>query len=200
SSGGAGIGVSTPPMETLTNGVPSRAYLALSEMLTAYTRRASSIAARVIAAGSVMKDPSSGTSASTLKTNSRPLRHGSSVARPSTIFVASHTIGRVPAITMITNTNIGSVKLRDSTYSVAPDVTTIAIIVTMNTMAQKPNTTSTSASRCQMPECAGWRAARRWKYLVLKVCRTATAKSTVATSWIEVGFTGGRRRLDCGPW
>src|SRR5690606_37071736 len=115
STGGAANGVSTPPMETLTNRVPSRAYLALSEMLTAYTRRASSIAARVIAAGSVMKDPSSGTSASTLKTNSRPLRHGSSVARPSTIFVASHTIDRVPAITMITNTNIGSVKLRDST-------------------------------------------------------------------------------------
>src|SRR5690606_14454007 len=169
STGGAANGVSTPPIETLTNRVPSSAYFARVEMPTAYTRRASSMAASVIAAGSVMNDPSSGTSASTLKQNSRPLRQGSRRASPSTMRVASHRIGRVPAITMIANTNMGSVKLRDSTYPVAADGPASTIMTTMDSMAQAPNTISTSASRCQMPECAGWRSARRWKYLVLKV-------------------------------
>ena len=56
-----------------------------------------------------MNEPSSGTRASTLKQNSSPLRHGSSLASPSTRRVAAHRIGRVPAITMIANTNMGSV-------------------------------------------------------------------------------------------
>src|SRR5690606_2285870 len=121
--------------------------------------------------------------------NSRPLRQGSSRARPSTRWVASQRTGRVPAITMIANTNIGSVKLRDSTYAVACAGPTSAIITTMKSMAQAPNTTSTSASRCQMPECAGWRSASRWKYFVLKVWATASANSTVAPSSIGDAFT-----------
>ena len=69
-------------------------------------------------------------------------------------------IGRLAAITMITKTNIGSVKLR------APQVVDRRILaesqnrVAISTKAQKPKTTSTSASKCHNPAWRGWTWAR----------------------------------------
>ena len=67
STGGAANGVSTPPIETLTNSTPSVPYL--SRLVTGWVKTASRSmsAASVMAAGSVMKEPSSGTKASSMK-------------------------------------------------------------------------------------------------------------------------------------
>ena len=58
---------------------------------------------------------------------------------------------RVPQITMMANTNMGSVKLRLSRYWSALCLPATANMKTISTMAQTPNTTSTSPSRCQRP-------------------------------------------------
>lgn len=68
STGGAANEVSVPPIDTLTNSTPSVAYLSFCDTLpTLNSRSRSMIAASVIAAGSVMNDPSSGTKASATK-------------------------------------------------------------------------------------------------------------------------------------
>ena len=72
STGGAAKGVSVPPMEMFTNRVPSVAYLSLVEMSREYKVSRSIRAARVMAAGSVMNDPSKGTNASTRKYSAMP--------------------------------------------------------------------------------------------------------------------------------
>ena len=69
-------------------------------------------AASVMAAGSVMNEPSRGTSASTRKYSAWPRGSGMNPATQRTIAPANCRMARVPAITMMTNTNIGSVKLR----------------------------------------------------------------------------------------
>ena len=61
STGGAAKGVSVPPIETFTNRTPSVAYLSLFDTPAGRSGRCSISAASVIAAGSVMNDPSSGT-------------------------------------------------------------------------------------------------------------------------------------------
>ena len=71
-------------------------------------------AASVMAAGSVMNDPSSGTNASTTKYMAMPRCTGSKAASARTSAPDSSRMGRVAAITMIANTNSGSVKLRES--------------------------------------------------------------------------------------
>ena len=62
STGGAAKWVSVPPTETLTNSTPSVAYLSRLETGAAKMLSRSISAASVIAAGSVMSEPSSGTS------------------------------------------------------------------------------------------------------------------------------------------
>ena len=90
------------------------AYLRRGPVSRANTLSRSSRAASVIAAGSVMKAPSSGTRDSTTKHSAIVRGSGSRRAPARTSRWAKSRIGRLPATTMIANTNIGSVKLRDS--------------------------------------------------------------------------------------
>src|SRR5690554_4544677 len=97
-------------------------------------------------------------------------------------------MGRVPAMTMMANTNIGSVKLRESTYAVAaaePSVNTMAIT---RIMAQKPKTTSTSLSRCHTPEWRGLRSSSLAKALAENVWRMATPNRMAAMTSMVDGF------------
>src|SRR3990167_2368374 len=66
----------------------------------------------------------------------------------------------------------------------------------MSTSAQKPKTTSTSPSKCQMPACLGCVCARRSKYLVEKVWRMARPNRTAPTP--NFHFTVAQRRLRVG--
>ena len=108
-----------------------------------------------MAAGSVMNEPSKGVSVKTI--TSMPQLPGSGVmrARRCSKACAACKIGRVAAITMMTNTKIGSVKLRVSMYCSATGAPSMANISTISSMAQRPNTTSTSPSQCHSPACAG---------------------------------------------
>jgi len=67
STGGAAKGVMVPPMETLTKSAPRVAYLRRVDTGREKMRSDSIMAARVMAAGSVMNEPSSGAKASTAK-------------------------------------------------------------------------------------------------------------------------------------
>ena len=71
-------------------------------------------AASVIAAGSVMKEPRSGTKARTVKYIACDPGMGSARAVARTPALASSRIGRLPAITMMAKTKSGSVKSRES--------------------------------------------------------------------------------------
>ena len=114
STGGAANGVSVPPMETLTNSTPSVAYLSLFDTAAENTRSRSISAPRVMAAGSVMSEPSRGTRASVTKYTAMPPRSGTKALTASTSRRAAYSTARLPATTMIANTNIGSVKLRSA--------------------------------------------------------------------------------------
>ncbi|MNF09133.1 hypothetical protein D3C80_2097190 [compost metagenome] len=71
-------------------------------------------AASVMAAGSVMNEPSRGTKASTRKYMAMPLGRGMQRESKRTSAPAKSRMGRVPAITMMAKTNMGAVKLRES--------------------------------------------------------------------------------------
>ena len=109
STGGAAKCVSVPPIDTLTNSVPSVAYFRLVPGCRSKNCRASSNAQIVIAAGSVMNDPSSGPTV-------RMVNHQAAGVQPPRFAIrfsadsAKTTIGRVDASAMITTTNIASVK------------------------------------------------------------------------------------------
>ena len=77
-------------------------------------RSLSIMAASVIAAGSVMSEPSRGTNASATKKKAMPPPSGTKRAIVWTLSRAICSTARLPAITMIAKTNIGSVKLRES--------------------------------------------------------------------------------------
>ena len=107
-TGGAAKWVKVPPIETLTNSSPSVAYFRVGEGLRSKNWRASSSAAIVMAAGSVMNEPSSGA------TVSMTSHHAAGVVPPTPASArnqvsASMMIGRVEASAMITTTNSGSV-------------------------------------------------------------------------------------------
>ncbi|KAG0771936.1 hypothetical protein G6F22_016089 [Rhizopus arrhizus] len=72
------------------------------------------MAASVMAAGSVMNEPPSGTSAITTKNVASSRGKGSTRATMRTSNPTSSRMGRLAATTMITKTNRGSVKLRVS--------------------------------------------------------------------------------------
>ena len=63
----AAYGVSVPPMDTLTNSTPSVAYFSFCDTPLASTRSPMISAASVIAAGSVMNEPISGTISITVR-------------------------------------------------------------------------------------------------------------------------------------
>jgi hypothetical protein len=89
-------------------------YFSLDDTWRENSRSRSISAARVMAAGSVMNEPSSGTKASTRKYIAMPSGSGKKRATRRTLAPANSSTGRVPAITMIAKTNMDSVKLRDS--------------------------------------------------------------------------------------
>ncbi len=91
------------------------AYFNLSEIPSENRLFPRMSAARVIAAGSVMNDPSSGTTARTTKCTPTLPGRGIRLASLLTAAIAVCRMGLVPAMTMITKTNMGSVKLRVST-------------------------------------------------------------------------------------
>jgi hypothetical protein len=111
-------------------------------------------AARVMAAGSVMNEPRSGTSDRLRKNSAAPAASGKARATPAVTSTASCITGRLAAITMMTNTNMGSTKRRESRYAVAAPQPCASAIATSSSSAHRPNTVSTSPSRCHSPACA----------------------------------------------
>ena len=113
-TGGAANGVKVPPMETLTSSTPRVAYFKRTEMPRAKNCSDSINAPKVMAAGSVMNEPSNGTKHKI--TTYAPVLPGNGSRRASQLTTAEVVCntGRVPAITMMANTNKGSVKLRES--------------------------------------------------------------------------------------
>ena len=96
-------------METLTNRTPSARYLKRSGTGGRKTCGASIRAAMVMAAGSVMSEPSNGTAASPSQAMATAAGIGNKRASASTAEITVRSTGREAAITMITNTNSGSV-------------------------------------------------------------------------------------------
>ena len=68
-----------------------------------------------MAAGSVIKDPNKGTKLSKRKNIPTSVFMGMNLLISITIFSENSKIGLVAAMTIITKTNIGSVKFREST-------------------------------------------------------------------------------------
>jgi len=110
STGGAAKFVSTPPMDTLTNNTPSVAYLRRLEASVAKTRSRNISAASVMAAGSVISEPSNGTKERLKKYPATTGRDGNNRPTDRTLSDVSCIIGLLAAITMMTKTNIGSTK------------------------------------------------------------------------------------------
>ena len=111
STGGAAYEVSVPPIETLTNSTPSAKYFgALAARPCRKTCGASISAAIVIAAGSVISEPSSGTAGQAQPGAGQRRRHRQPGA-PRAIDRArtACSTGRDAATTMTTKTNSGSV-------------------------------------------------------------------------------------------
>jgi hypothetical protein len=109
STGGAAYEVRVPPMEMFTNSTPSAKYLARSGMPGRNTSGARVSAAMVMAAGSVISDPSSGTAASPSHTAAACVGTGTSRASADTPSITVRSTGRDAAMTITTKTNIGSV-------------------------------------------------------------------------------------------
>ena len=109
STGGAAYEVSVPPMDTLTNSTPSARYLSRSGTAGRKICGASMRAAIVIAAGSVMSEPSSGTAARPSQAVTSGVGSGVTRARVSTAAITVRSTGRDAAMTMTTKTNRGSV-------------------------------------------------------------------------------------------
>jgi len=107
STGGAANELRVPPMEIFTSRTPRARYLACSAISRLKICGPSNSAAMVIAAGSVINEPSNGTAANPSQACVRP---GTGVWR-EIAWTASPTacrIGRDAATTMTTKTNSGS--------------------------------------------------------------------------------------------
>src|SRR5690606_9896249 len=133
-----------------------------------------------MAAGSVMKDPASGTIDNMVKYMASSRRIGNTRAIAFTRILTSSMMGRLAATTMMANTNAGSVKLAESTYATAEPTPENSTMQATSTAAQTPNTASTSDNKCHMPACGPPLLANRAKTGTEKVWMTARAKSAVA--------------------
>ncbi len=109
STGGAAYAVSVPPMDTFTSSTPSAKYLRRSGTAGRKICGASISAAMVMAAGSVMSEPSSGTAASPSQAAAMGRGRGSHRAACRTAASTVCRMGREAAITITTKTNSGSV-------------------------------------------------------------------------------------------
>ena len=114
-TGGAANDVRVPPMEIFTKSTPSARYLIFwgKPRTNSSGRRAR--AATVMAAGSVMKEPSKGRTDRHTQTLARWPGMGSNRESTTTRLRATCWIGREAATTITTNTNSGSVYWRLST-------------------------------------------------------------------------------------
>ena len=112
--GGAAKEVSVPPIETFTNRTPSARYFKRSGTSGRKICGANMSAAIVMAAGSVIADPKRGTAAKPNQAVASELRTGSMWAMALTVVITKCSTGLDAAITITTNTNSGSVYLRDS--------------------------------------------------------------------------------------
>ena len=108
-TGGAAYAVSVPPMETLTNRTPRARYLTASGTCGLKICGASIRAAIVIAAGSVINDPSKGTAARPSHALATGVDRGSRRATELTACMTVRRTGREAATTITTKTNKGSV-------------------------------------------------------------------------------------------
>src|SRR5690625_3094735 len=106
-----------------------------------------------MAAGSVIKEPSNGTTDMIMKYMAYSRRMGTIWANNFTIVVTSSRMGRLAATTIMANTKAGSVKLRVFIYSTAGSTPIKRAIKQIRTKAQTPKTASTSDSMCHKPEC-----------------------------------------------
>ena len=109
STGGAAYEVNVPPIETLTNSTPSARYLTRSGTCGRKICEASMRAAMVMAAGSVISEPSSGTAARPSQAVASGVRTGIQRATALTSDITVRSTGREAAITITTKTNSGSV-------------------------------------------------------------------------------------------
>jgi hypothetical protein len=108
STGGAAKWVSVPPIDTLTNSRPSVAYFRRWLGPRSKNWRASTSALMVIAAGSVMNDPSSGPSMR-MASHHAPGVPPPRLATRRSADSARPTIGRLAASAITTTTKSGSV-------------------------------------------------------------------------------------------
>ena len=113
-TGGAAKGVRVPPIEMLTNRTPNVTYFSRVDTSRANRVSRSIMAASVMAAGSVMKEPNKGKKARHRKDSAMPSGTGLHRAMKRTLAPVNSSTGRVPAITMMANTNRGSVNWRES--------------------------------------------------------------------------------------
>ena len=109
STGGAAYEVRVPPIDTFTNSTPSAPYFSASGMPGRNTWGASISAASVIAAGSVIREPASGTRARPSQARATSVRTGTRRATVASRERTASRMGREAAITITTNTNSGSV-------------------------------------------------------------------------------------------
>ncbi len=98
-----------PPIEMLTNSTPSARYFTASGTRGRKICGASISAAMVMAAGSVISEPSSGTAARPSHARATGVGTGAMRASVSTSDIAVRSTGREAAITITTKTNSGSV-------------------------------------------------------------------------------------------
>ena len=109
STGGAANGVKAPPIEILTKSVAITAYLNPTGRSWRRNCSRKSNAATVIAAGSVMSEPSSGINDITTRKRAVTGCRGSTRAIRSLRAPAASMSGRLAAMTMSTKTSMGSV-------------------------------------------------------------------------------------------
>ncbi len=169
----------------------------------------------IIAAGSVMKDPSTGAIVRTASHHASGVRPPSAATRPITPSANSST-GRVEATAMITATNMGSVKSTPWAMNASAVAHPRAkVMAASRGITQTPKTTSTSPRKWSSSALASsawlgsassgspgasalspgrrWCPPRsRWDHAVIrdaaKVCRIANANKAVATR-----FSGSTR-------
>src|SRR5690625_1660422 len=114
-----------------------------------------------MAAASVIKDPSSGTTDIMMKYMLYSLRIGKARAKTLTTAVTSSRIGRLAATTITAETKAASVNLRVSMSSTAVPTPIKRAIKQISTKAQTPNAASTAESICHRPEGGPPRLAKR---------------------------------------
>jgi hypothetical protein len=157
STGGAANEVRVPPIDTFTNSTPSAPYLSHSGMPGRNTWGASISAASVMAAGSVMSEPISGTSArhepdaydrSAQRRQPRErVGQGADGFKHRARGGHHHDDEHEQRFGVGARLRVGDRVLRSGHHAIA--------MATISTKAHSPNTTSTSPAKCSRPAWRG---------------------------------------------